>query len=140
MTVNVEVISGSFNGVVMQGICNYYNTTNNTVMKGNFVNGKLTGTNNTFIEFTNTTFKCYIGTFLNNKPDGNIIEYEFMGNGDLLSDIISGISVTKRNCLYTNNICNILTETITTVSINISYKTIESSNDTFMTAFDIIEI
>jgi len=139
MPIHVKVINneGSFNGVMINGHCNYYNTTDNIIMKGNFEMNKLAGTNNILIEFTDTSFIYYYGEFINNRPDGSIIVYEYTGS-DNLRDITS-ISVQKKNCIYdAGNLTSVISEESIMVNIEINYKYVNSNY--FITEFILTEI
>ena len=142
MPIYIEVIDetkGIFSGAIAQGDCNYYDTTKQIVMKGKFKSNKLIGRDNILIEYTDTSFKYYHGVFLNNKPNGNMIVYDFVGNGDLLRDIISDITVKKYNSIYENgSLIEIISEQDVTIRTKIMHKLIKPIE--FMICFNVTEV
>lgn len=141
MTINVVVCDANskFAGGLAQGCCNWYDTGKKIVMKGNFVHSKLTGSANTLINYTDTTFKYFYGHFANNLPDGNMIVYDFSGNGEPLDEIVGTITVQKKNCIYSaGNLVSTITTQDVQVNIEITYRT--TNNTVFMTEFNVTEI
>ncbi len=98
MPVYVKVVpgKGSFRGTA-QGQCEYYDMTNNIVMKGTFTNGILTGTGDILVRFTDTSFTYFIGAYVNNLPDGSVTVYEYNGTEKLTPSILT---VTKFTAVY----------------------------------------
>ena len=140
MTIYVKVVeNGSFTGGFAHGKCEYFDTSNCTILKGQFVRSKLMGDNNIRIEYTDTTFKAYMGQFVNNQPDGNIMVYEFNGNGDLLHEIIGTITVDKINCIYASGtLSSVISSQSISCTINVVYKQLASSE--YINVFDIVEV
>jgi antitoxin component YwqK of YwqJK toxin-antitoxin module len=140
MPVHVIVLDdqSSYNGL-MQGNCEYYDTDKMLVMKGNFINSILTDLSNILINYTDMSFRYYYGHFKNNKPDGNMIIYNFNGNGEPIDQIIGIINVEKLNCIYSNGqLISTINKQNIEVSINIEYKNIDET--ILMTKFDLLEI
>lgn len=141
MPIYVKVIEGkgSFTSGFAQGYCEYFDTNNDIVMKGYFAHSQLIGNNNTLINYTDTTFKYYFGNFINNQPDGNVLLYEFNGNGDLLRNIVSSITVNKINAIYSvGELINEISSQPAKVIISIKYKQVATNE--FMIEFNLQEI
>lgn len=131
--------NSKFVGLIPHGRCSYFDTDNKIVRTGTFSKNKLHGSNNILIEYTDTTFIYYYGDFIENKQHGNIILYEFNGNGTNTLELNGNILVQKKVCTYIDGILDeIILDTPTTVNINI--KIINMNNNIFLQGFDINEI
>jgi hypothetical protein len=142
MPLHVVVLDNDskFYGGLAQGNCEYYDTTKSKALKGYMSNSILVGPNNILILFTATTFQYFIGQYINdNKPNGNMIVYNFIGNGDPLNEIVDPITVSKSNCVYSNGtlVSTSFTENIQ-VNIEVTYKYINGVS--FLISFTLVEV
>jgi hypothetical protein len=128
----VKVIPGKgrFSGFA-QGQCEYYNMVNHTIMIGTFRNSMLIGRNDMLVQFTDTSFTCFVGAYTNNQPNGNVVVYEYTG-ADKLST--STLLVDKINATYNSG-----TETARTSTEQVQVQlTIEYKN-TCIVKFSLVE-
>jgi hypothetical protein len=137
--ISIQNNKGQFYGGLIQGYCDYYDSDKKIVKKGYFVNNNLTGPNNIIINYTDMTFKYYLGTFINNKLDGDVIIYQFNGINKILDDINQNIIVKKSNCKYSKgNLISINSSKDVNVNISVDYQIINEIK--FMIKFTLIEI
>ena len=141
MPIHVVVLDNysKFSAGFVQGNCEYYDTDKKKALKGYFSNNVLIGSNNILILFTDTTFQYFIGQYINNKPNGDMIVYNFTENNISLNEITDTITVAKSNCVYAKGIL-ISTSSTENIQVNISVAYKYINNISFMTSFTLVEV
>lgn len=137
MPIHVKSKGGVFKGY-MQGCGELYDSDTQTILKGTFNRGNLIGSDGILIDFTDTGFTYFIGTYDRNIPNGNMIVYEYTGLTPL-NQITIPIRVTKYHRIYSEGIL-ISTLDMQYVYVSLKIHCLDESFDDCICDFCLIEL
>lgn len=119
MPIHIKLNDSVFKGYV-QGLGEYYDSDTQTILKGYFNKGELIGSDGILIDYTDTGFTYFIGTYDENIPNGNMIVYSYTGS-TLLNQLEMPIQVIKSSCIYSQGtLISTLDEQYVYVYLNIN--------------------
>ena len=125
MTIHVKSKGGVFKGY-MQGCGEVYDSDIKTILKGTFERGNLIGSDGILIDYTDTGFTYFIGTYDKNIPNGNMTVYEYTGSTPI-NQLTTPIRVTKYHRIYSEGIL-ISTLDIQYVYVRLNIHCLETSD------------